>query len=93
MDCFKKKTKCMLSIRWHIQPQHLIALCDSSSIAHKAFGSPDENTVLVLDGEGKVNAITHTNKLADHYSRIEQLSAKALESSIPGYSGVYELDD
>jgi len=51
----------------HVQPLHLMALCDSARVAHKAYGSPPDGTLLAIDGDGRIAAVTTIDKVAALY--------------------------
>ena len=73
----------------HVQSLHLMALCDSARVAYKAFGSPEDGTVLAIDGDGRITAIATVDKVQDLYPRVDRLAEKAKKKSLPTYVQIY----
>lgn len=73
----------------HVHAKHLMAISDPKKIAYRAFGTPKENTVLLLDREGVVKLISSLDNINKMYPSIENAVVDALQHSIPGYADIY----
>ena len=73
----------------HVRPLHLMALCDSDRIAYNMFGKPKDQTLLLIDGKGKVVQVTTLARIAGIFPQADALATEAEKESLPTYLQIY----
>ena len=69
----------------HVPPLHVKALCDSDRVAYKAFGKPGNQTLLLLDGNGKVARVATMDQIKELFPQADKLVEEAEEKLVSGY--------
>ncbi len=73
----------------HIKPLHLMALCDGSRIAYDAFGRPKDHTLLLIGGDGRVDAIGTIQDSSAVLTKADELARQAEKKQLPSYLSIY----
>ena len=73
----------------HVQPLHLIALCDSDRTAYNVFGKPNDRALLLFDGDGKVVRVTTLDKIEKMFPQVDELAEEAEKEQLPVYQKIY----